>query len=350
MCFYNLNRKISHSLWHLGLVLMVGLLLYSCATPQLKEEGASSMTIAFGSCNKSDLAQPLWTVINKQQPDLFIWLGDIVYGDTESMSVLSSKYHRQKQQLDYIKLRQTTEVVGIWDDHDYGIGDGGIDYPMKDSSKLALFEFLDVPAGHASRQHEGAYQLYDYEYGTLSVRLFLLDVRYYRDTVGSINANLLGNTQWSWLIQELTKSTADVNILAGGSQFLPTEHQYEKWADYPSQRERLIQIIDRIEPSNPILLSGDRHFAEISMIVLPNGNPLAEITSSGMTHSYTKYSGEPNQHRFGPVISTKNFGVLKIRKTGDDVQYEAEIINEKNKVVNYVESHEMSLLLARKGR
>lgn len=38
-------------------------------------------TLVFGSCNRQTLWQPVWPHISALRPQLFIWLGDIVYLD-----------------------------------------------------------------------------------------------------------------------------------------------------------------------------------------------------------------------------------------------------------------------------
>ena len=39
--------------------------------------------------------------------------------------------------------------------------------------------------------------------------------------------------------------------------------------------------------------------------------PLIDFTSSGLTHSYTKFHGETNKFRIGNVVSQKSFGILR---------------------------------------
>src|SRR6266851_3009956 len=76
--------------------------------------------IAFGSCNRESLPQPLWSPILETRPDLWIWLGDNIYADTEDMEVMRQKYARQLANEGYRQLRASVPVIGIWDDHDYG--------------------------------------------------------------------------------------------------------------------------------------------------------------------------------------------------------------------------------------
>lgn len=50
--------------------------------------------VAFGSCSKEDSTQ-LWAEVVKQKPQLWIWLGDNIYGDTHDMKLMRSKYDHQ---------------------------------------------------------------------------------------------------------------------------------------------------------------------------------------------------------------------------------------------------------------
>ena len=50
--------------------------------------------IAFGSCSNQNKPQPVLDTVVTQNPDLFIYLGDNIYGDTKDMNVLSQKYKK----------------------------------------------------------------------------------------------------------------------------------------------------------------------------------------------------------------------------------------------------------------
>lgn len=66
----------------------------------------SITTIAFGSCNRQDLPQDIWKAVAQNQPDLWIWTGDNIYGDSEDMNVLNKKYLKQKNGKDYQIFRK----------------------------------------------------------------------------------------------------------------------------------------------------------------------------------------------------------------------------------------------------
>ena len=48
--------------------------------------------IALGFCAKQNLPQPIWEPILASRPDLFIFLGDNIYGDSKDMEVIQRKY------------------------------------------------------------------------------------------------------------------------------------------------------------------------------------------------------------------------------------------------------------------
>lgn len=47
--------------------------------------------IAFGSCSNQNNPLLIFNVVVKHQPDLFVFLGDNIYGDTDSMNTLQAK-------------------------------------------------------------------------------------------------------------------------------------------------------------------------------------------------------------------------------------------------------------------
>ena len=60
-------------------------------------ESKETLTLAFGSCNRQNLEQPLWQPIMEHNPDLFMFLGDNIYGDTDDMQILQEKYEASKK-------------------------------------------------------------------------------------------------------------------------------------------------------------------------------------------------------------------------------------------------------------
>lgn len=303
--------------------------------------------IAFGSCNRQDKPQAYWETIATTQPDQWIWLGDNIYGDTEDPAELAGHYARQKSAPEYQAFTGQCAVYGIYDDHDYGLNDGGKNWSIKDTAASLLFDFLDVPLSAAARKTPGTYQTYLLGEGERQVRLILLDTRYFRDDLQKssdpnqryeINetGDILGEAQWEWLANTLRNNEAAITLIGSSIQFITDEHGYEKWSLFPTAKARLLALLHEVQPKNTFLLSGDRHLAEIAeatIAVRPEAakntvsqkhgyfvSPIEtndtayqirEITSSGLTHSYQE-ADEANRFRTGPLIGEQNFGLLTI--------------------------------------
>ena len=316
---------------------------------QIVDTSKTLTTIAFGSCNKGNESQSIWQDINSNNPDLWIWLGDNIYGDTKNPNVLKRKYDIQKANAEYKKLIEKTPVIGTWDDHDYGQNDGNKTHPIKKESQQLLLDFLDVPANAKVRTQEGVYQAYTFGKGKQKVKIILLDTRYFRDELvknpnksgqrylPNETGTILGGAQWQWLEGELRNSDAAIHIIGSGIQMIPEEHNYEKWANFPNEYDRLFDLIEKIQPNQPILVSGDRHLAEISKINLrKTGQPLYDITSSGLTHSYEKIleKGEANRHRVGNKLTgQKNFGLFHIDWSTTPPKVKVEIRGLENELI-----------------
>ena len=299
-----------------------GLALSGCHStrPTRSAPAASVTTIAFGSCSDQKRPQPLWDDIVAQKPDVWVWLGDNIYGDSENMDTLRAKYNRQKANPVYQQLRRQTPIIGVWDDHDYGVNDGGKEYPRRRESQQLMLDFMDVPAGSPLRTQEGAYSVHTYGPAGQRVKVILLDGRYFRDplrkngkdNVPDPTGEMLGDTQWQWLERQLTGSDADVHVIGCGIQFLSDQHPYEKWANFPVARQRLLDLLARTKPKGTLLISGDRHIAEFAKTRLPGLNyDLFEITSSGLTH-VSKAHEEPNPYRVGEMVAKLNYGLITI--------------------------------------
>jgi len=47
--------------------------------------------------------------------------------------------------IDYKQLRDTTPIVGVWDDHDYGVNDGDARYKNRVMQKQVFLDYMDEP-------------------------------------------------------------------------------------------------------------------------------------------------------------------------------------------------------------
>lgn len=311
-------------------------LLFVFTACKNNEPTKTKITIAFGSCNNQTLENTLWNEIKKNNPEIWIWGGDIIYSDTDDMSFLQKNYAVQKNKPNYSNFIQNIEVFGTWDDHDYGINDGGKEYIQKKASQQLFLDFLDVAKDDLRRKQEGIYFSKEYAVGKNNVKIIILDTRYFRtalirDTISKkryvpnldSKADMLGDKQWEWLEKELTNSNASFHIIMSSIQFLSAEHGFESWGNMPNEVKKLENILVDSKAKNVIILSGDRHISEISKKKVEGlAYPLIDFTSSGMTHSYTSYSGEPNKYRIVDVVFDKSFGILNINFENNTVDME----------------------------
>lgn len=321
----------------LAFILLLSLIFSACKSSNINSNEQSfdaDFTIAFGSCNKVNTPNVLWDDIIEVHPDVWIWGGDIIYADTEDIDKISAMYALQNNVPGYKELKKQVPVLGTWDDHDYGINDGGEEFSAKKGSQQALLNFLNVPANHSRRQQEGVYAAHDYELAGGKIKILILDTRYFRTALTPDTASgnrfkpneygegtILGTTQWAWLEKQLTDSRADFNIIVSSIQFLSAEHGFETWGNFPHEVDRLKKILVDTQAKGGLILSGDRHISEFSQASI-DGLPydLLDFTSSGLTHAYTSFSGEPNPYRLGNVVAKESFGLVKINLKTKKIQ------------------------------
>lgn len=291
----------------------------------INQEKKTDLTIAFGSCNNQRVKTPIWEAISETHPDLFIWGGDIVYSDTKDMNQMRAAYGQVLSDSGYVALSSKTKITGTWDDHDYGLNDGGAEWEFKDSVQQILLDFLQVDKNDPRRRQKGVYHAQVLSVKDKNVKIIVLDTRYFRsgltpDPSGEKRyvpnargeGTMLGEAQWKWLEDELSDPTTDYNLIVSSIQFLSGEHGFESWSNMPHEVDRMIALLQSVQPKGTIFLSGDRHIAEISSRNIEKLEyPLVDFTASGMTHSYSSFSGEPNLYRMSEVVSDKNFGLLK---------------------------------------
>lgn len=283
--------------------------------------------IAFGSCFKEGKKGTIFSHIASSNPQLFIWLGDNIYGDSADPSILRAKWQTLASHPDVKPALAGIPQIATWDDHDYGRNDAGKELQIKNESQNAFLDWLGVPDDSPKRSRKGVYSVHDYGPKDRKVRIILLDTRYHRDPLppehrrpprgpGS-DGTILGEDQWRWLEEQLRTSTAQINIIGSSIQVLAAEHRFEKWANYPEEFARLHTLLSRPDIPPVIILSGDRHAAEISLDDESCGYPIYDITSSSLNHAFLaarkKQSIEPNPLRLSPErFKGANFGTISI--------------------------------------
>jgi len=287
--------------------------------------GQVIQSIGFGSCMDQNYPQPVWESLNQENLDLFIALGDIVYASTPKDKPISKAYLKQIENQTLNRFRNRVPWIGVWDDHDFGINDGGGDHQELKEARDHLFAFLPNSSKVTPPNQKGIYHSIMIGNKPKTLQVILLDTRTYRSPLTPSNSEnpferykptqdqnstILGEEQWRWLETEFQKP-ANFRILVSSIQVLPEQHGFEKWANFPHERKRLLNLIEKNKLKNLVILSGDRHFSEMSQIKLNKKHTLLEITSSSLNKS-SQLVNEINKLRVGTPYFESNYGILNI--------------------------------------
>lgn len=276
-------------------------------------------TIAFGSCQSNWMPH---SIINKINSDVFIYLGDNIYGD-DGVEIISwfPKHWLWYRNVLYNKLScrhsfqklvsRTKYVLSMWDDHDYGADNEGKDNPIRRESQAKFLDFWRIPKSSERRRAVGIYGSYRFNASGSSVLIILPDVRSFSDLPQRENAKLLGESQWIWLEGTIRSKKSDIIIVATGTQFADQSITSDAsiWSNFPDEKRRLESLLN---PSNTIFISGDVHRAGIMMS--PTG--FLDITSSPLSLNGKGPDGtnriqtsEGNNYMY-----TDNYGLLDLKR------------------------------------
>ena len=324
-------------------LLLLGTVSVQCIAQQKSDH---TFQIAFGSCAHESRPQPILDLAAAQKPDLFIYLGDNIYGDTRDMNVLRDKYAQLAAKPEFQRLKKSTRILATWDDHDYGWNDIGKYYPFKKESKEIFLEFFEEPANSDRRKREGIYTSYDFKRNGKTIQIILLDNRTFRSDLrryrGELSheskyfypldyfpheiedSTLLGEAQWQWLEQELTKP-ADIRIIGSGSQFSISYNGYEAWANFPHEQKRMLDLIKKTRANGVFFITGDVHYAEISRLNAPDLYPVYDFTSSGITSTW--HFATPNDNRIEGPVMENHYGLITLDLLPADPVIKMELID-----------------------
>jgi alkaline phosphatase D len=278
-------------------------------------------TIGFGACNRHYKSQPLWPSILNDKPQMWIWLGDIIYADNSFLEFIrwpgdpqriKSMFDVQSNREDYKLVKKSIPyILGTWDDHDMGENDANTNYIYKHESKQLFLDFLDEPKDSIRRNRDGVYSAYSYGSKGQRLKVIMLDTRFNQNFTSE---DLLGENQWQWLKKQLTfknnelkddtieytdNHEPDLIIISSSIQVVPRQRPIgEGWHNFPKSRMRLFRLITEANlKSAVIIISGDVHYSELTQTDIcvnqtnnnDNNNIIAQrfidVTSSGMTHS-----------------------------------------------------------------
>lgn len=284
--------------------------------------------VVFGSCLNTT-EHPMLDRTATLPMDLFLFMGDNIYADTSDMSVMRAKYQALAQSSFFQALRAKAPILATWDDHDYGVNDGGADYPKRKESQTEFWNWLGEPASSPRRQQEGVYQMRTFGPEGRRTQVVLLDTRYFRSPLNKVpkdqgspggtsiphtdtSTTLLGPDQWKWL-EGVLRQPAELRLIITSIQFAAEASGSESWANFPHEQRRLVDLIRSTGASGVLFLSGDRHWCEFSTYRQDVPYPLHDLTASSMTQVHSRGTPTANANRSLPkTFHQPNVGTLHI--------------------------------------
>jgi alkaline phosphatase D len=268
--------------------------------------------------------------------DLFLMIGDNVYGDTDGdayrtgdadLTELRESFSDLAARGDFQAVRKAHPMMVAWDDHDYGLNDGGKHFAFRRLSERIHERFWGL-ADKDVGAWPGTY--YSRSFGPEGQRtqIIMLDTRFFRSDLTDTddasvkgkerympssdpNQDMLGNDQWTWLENELQKP-ADLRLIVSSIQVMSDAHGWEAWSRLPAERQRLYRLIRETGAQGVVFVSGDRHtgFLYKADDLLPY--PVYELTASSFNKSYRDTTDEMDARQIGAVYPKENFGSLDI--------------------------------------
>ena len=211
----------------------------------------SAGSIGFGSCNRQNFKQDFWGKIQRHNLSTWIWTGDAFYSKNKSLAGQSEAILNLTSNESYQLFAKSLNVFGVWDDHDFGINDGGKYVPNYSIRRRNYINFLNSTA-IINEDSRGLYTSKIVELNASeskhNVKIILLDTRSFREdpffpAIGTLDfpfsalagaaaralapllrlglnhsGDMLGEEQWHWLANELHDSKAHFHVIISSIQ------------------------------------------------------------------------------------------------------------------------------------
>jgi alkaline phosphatase D len=336
----------------------------------------SIQTIAFGSCADQDQPQPLWKTIEAQNPELFLFMGDNIYGSSKNQKPLSEQYRKLNRIAEYRSVREKVPFLAIWGDHDFGQNESGATPVDKEIARNEFLKYWTYLRTQLPKNQKALYHSKMIGAKKNTVQVIMLDTRWDRSdlkkntddenttaspVVSAISTDATSSTpavvntpknprpyladedkskhflseeQWNWLENELRKPAA-LRILVSSIQVIANDHQFEKWGNFPHERERLFNLLKTTKAKNLVILSGNRHAGSIAQVDVKGVGKVFDITASGLNNPAKPGYILKDSTYLKDAFPEVNFGLMKIDWSAKKALIELRSLD--NSVVNSTE-------------
>jgi len=322
----------------------------------------SELSYALVSCMNDEMDShfKIWEQIKLQQPDYLFMIGDNVYADLHIKAPLE-KMTEEKLWNRYLDTRMTLPVFfedklipvhAVWDDHDYGINNGGKDFSLRDESKEIFKTFFAQELSSEGLIKgpgvSSVLSLGDFDF-------YFLDNRSFREEKKT--GEHLGSEQKNWLYKLLRENENSPSTIIKGDQFFGGYHVFESYeGSHPDDFKSFVQEMSEIKTPF-IFATGDRHMSEIMQF--PRSlfkKPSFEITSSPVHSTLFPDSIQKNPWRV--TLENAHMNFILVKNTAKDNHWflEVESIGEngesffKRELAVFIKDLQNNLNEARKKR
>jgi phosphodiesterase/alkaline phosphatase D-like protein len=284
--------------------------------------GRASFKIAFGSCGDFRAPnQTAYEAIMRENPLLFINMGDLHYSDTNSTVADEYRYNYDNVLGHSVQgaLYRSVPIAYMWDDHDYCGNNADTSAIGRDTARQVYRERVPhYPIGSAGGTVAQAFTIG-------RVRFIMTDLR-----SASVSPNLkeaasktkLGTAQKAWFKQEL------INARDGGFPLIvwvcpdpwiaKAQLGDDTWGGHSTERTEIANFLRDNRISNLVLLSGDMHGLAYddgtnSDYATGGGAPVAVLHAAALT---SEGSGKGGPYTAGPIVGSQQYGVLEVYDNG----------------------------------
>lgn len=285
----------------------------------------TNVRFAYASCMADDyrfneIIDPMWEQMRKQNPDMVILNGDLVYVDSFEFVARQKateldiwiRFIDALNRLPLYRWQNLKPILATWDDHDFGTNDSDRTFKSKQAARNIFLAFF------GGKNLKGAYELEPdsvyFKFTGFNQKMLFMDNRYFRQPnkeqkVAEKYAQW-GEKQHNWLLNNLNDQTPTW-IFNGGQVFSGTDLSFKEslQSNNPEHFKTLLQDMKKTQ-APAVFASGDIHFSEIMEIPADRfGYQTYEVTSSSM-HSYSG-EGWANPLRLKGAFTTEfNFMVI----------------------------------------
>ena len=286
-----------------------------------------------------------------------LWLGDNWYTrEADYFTKWGLNYRASHDRATPVlqKFMASMPQYSIWDDHDYGPNNAGLEYILKEESRKVFMNYSLNPS--YGEEEKGIYSLVSYS----DVDVFLTDDRYFRsaeeiaDSIGgqpNKEKKYFGKKQMEWLKNALLFSRATFKIIATGSQILNQSSTAECMKSYSAEYNDLLGFLAEHKIRGVLFFTGDRHFSEVIKLERPGLFPLYDITTSPFTAGVVKLRGAElaNPQRMpGTLVQEQNFAKVSVSGKEKERVLKVEFTGIKGDKLGEWSVHENELRMPRK--